>query len=511
MVPRRRRYRRARRQGTVLVLFALIVVVVLGTIGLVIELGTVRLDRDRMQSAADSTALEILRERDFDPEGFGASEREARDHGRRERNKQIASWVFDEELLESYPLQEQGAGSYIDLRSEHPQGPSNPMNSQLVVEVDDGQSTPSLRTNYAGTPGSGAALNKRNGDIVSGAFTGHEPGASVGFGGNPIHRENNAYERVDFDVPLPTDAPTSNSVLVRLRRTIPNGMPAPASWNLSLDTETDVSTSGWRRPLVFGLGSSFLGEDPTSTYSIRHHGLSMRATSIAQARPAVRIGAPSSDTTVPEAWRIGAGPIAFRWAEWLSDASFQQQGGTGPYSAVLRLRPPNYEIVSVDHDSFRAGYLYPKTGSQVGDPLDPNALQPDMQGGVDANLHPDYWEVSECYIPLYLLGSLSEGHICGFVRVSIEQIPAPSNCDECKAGDLFMRMTKLENQMSPGEPWLAPRNASATFDGSQPAVVFPTTGRDWDDLIERLHELPPALGSEPYVPESRLYAPAHVR
>ena len=198
----------------------------------------------------------------------------------------------------------------------------------------------------------------------------------------------------------------------------------------------------------------------------------------------------------------------------MSDETFLVDPATGLYSAILRLRPPDYEIVSLLHDSFVAGTLYPKVSSQVGDLVDPNRLQPDVQGGQDSNLDPSYWVSDECYLPLYYFPSGTERRVCGFARVSIEEIEEPGDCNEqdCMTGDLFIKMTKLPNSASPGQPWVAPRNASATFDGTQPEVVFPSlSSRDWNDLIDRLYKDAASVVSPLYVFESRVYAPAHVR
>ena len=177
-------------------------------------------------------------------------------------------------------------------------------------------------------------------------------------------------------------------------------------------------------------------------------------------RPAVRIEPPQPQLG-PE-YAVGAGPIVLRYAEWQSDSTFDYEFGTGRISGIVRLRPPSYEIVSLDHDSFVAGYLYPRATSQVGDRVDPGALVPDIQpDGSDANLDPSYWVSQECYVPLYLRGSPGSGgqperHVCAFVLVRVEQIhPPPGYGGE--PGDLFMRITKLPNRAFPGTPWVARR------------------------------------------------------
>ena len=477
-----------------MVLFALVVVVILGTIGLVIEVGTVRVTRERMQSAADSVALEVLRERDLvvdvDHDAFD------RDRTRRERNRRFASWTFANEISDSYTGDEQGAGPYIDLESTA--ADPDPVDRSLMLR-EVGHGVPVLETNY---DGGGTVLNEKYGDIVSGEFTPHEGGVS----GNPIYREAADYTRLDFTPAESEDAPMADSVLVRLRRTVPH-IAGGGPWN---DVQEDVSSSGWTLPLVFGLGSTFMAGDPGAEYSIRHHGLPLRATAIAEARPAVRIGEARPD--LGDEWAIGAGPLVFWWKEWIHDEGFKEDPATGLLYADLKLSPPDYELTSETHDSFVVGWLYPKEASQVGDRVDLSLLQPD--GTPDQNLEPEFWGVGECFVPLFVRGftggpQVHEYFICGYVRVSIDLLSVTPPGDH-NPDDRFMRITKLRNHLAPGEPWIAPRNASATFDGTQPSVVFPDSSPGWSDLVEALFARSAPNGDD-YVLESRVYAPAHAR
>ena len=484
-----------------MLLVAMLVIVILGTIGLVIELGIARVNRNRMQSAADSTALEVLRERDYLPPGGENFDPVSRDHSRRDRNRHVASWVFADEVLTDYGTQTEGPGSYIKMSSAY--GTSgNPMNRGLVVE-EVGYDIPILQTNYNGEPGNGSSgISDPGGDIVAGHFKGHDDGVPVGHGGNPIHREDSDdYSRFDFEMPSsPEAAPFADSVLVRLRRTSPYGQEGTSPF--SMDDVPGARSTGYTMPLLFGLGTTFLSKEPGDGYSVRHHGLALRATSIAQARPAVRIGAPGGPGTPPE-WAVGAGPIVIRLAFWENDATFEDIDGE--VAADVRLRP-NHELETLGDDDFLFGYLYPKDASQVGDEVNPDALESDAQ-----YLEPAYWEVDECYVPIYLRAVQGgELHVTGFGRVRIEEIETPAG--QTDEDGPFLRVTKLKNSMSPGEPWLAPRNASATFDGRQPAVVFPSANnRDWNSLIEKLYILPEVGEGAPFLRDARVYAPAHVR
>ena len=498
-----------------MVLFAMITVVVLGRLALVIEMGLARHGRQRMRDAADGAALEVLRERDWVRPELGAVSPAVRDHDRRARNRLLASWPFaGEALAQAYADSEEGAGAFVSLQA----GQGELGAGQLLGGT--GSSIPVLRTNYQGQVGSGQALNAPHGDIVSGTFTGHEPGAPVGYGDNPLWKENGTYGRVDFAPAAAVEAPFADSVLVRLRRTVPLHASGPGPWS-SLDVQDDVSSSGATMPLLFGLGSLFSGADPSSGYSVRHHGLPLRATSIASSRPAVRVGVARPD--LGPAWAVGAAPLAFDRREWAyTGGSWVHDPATGTSSITIRIRPPEYEFVVPLHDSFVAGYLRRPTSAQVGDELVLGDLQPDSgPGGVDSNLTEAFWAREECYVPLfypYWAGTATERRICGFGRMRIEPGEDPGD-PTAQEGDIFIRLTKLVNARSPGQPWIAPRNASAVFDGDQPPVIEPLGIDRWPDLLELLQEAPaPATGSDgsvtatnPHVPDALVHAPALVR
>ena len=251
--------------------------------------------------------------------------------------------------------------------------------------------------------------------------------------------------------------------------------------------------------------------DPGAEYSIRHHGLPLRATAIAEARPAVRIGEARPD--LGDEWAVGAAPLVLRWAEWNHPSTFELDSGSDRYSAILRLRPPSYEIVAVYHDSNVAAFLYPVQAAQVGDLIDSDALEPAIQSdGSDANLEEEYWAVGECFLPLYLTGNAHEWRVCGFGRVFIERVPDSPDFPHHEDGDVYMRVIKLSNDLAPGQPYIAPRNASAVFDGTQPSDVFASIeSKSWDDLIDALYQTESPVGGGQYVFESRVYAPAHAR
>ncbi len=528
MLQRRRRIGRQRSRGTVMVLFAMITVVLLGMLALVIELGTVRVGRERMQAASDAAALEVLRERDYVRETLGTDDAAVRDHDRRSRNRLMASWPFaGENLVQAYANSAEGAGAYVTLETQVDPG-DNPLNRGLVLGAV-GSSVPFLQTNYLGDVGLGSGVNAKYGDIVSGSFTGHEAGAQVGYDGNPIRREQSSYDRVDFTPADPGSAPFADSVLVRMRRTRPFGQSSTSPWS-DLDEQSSISSSGYTMPLLFGLGTLFSSQNPADGYSVRHHGIPLRSTSIAQARPAVRVGV-AGDSNLGVEWAVGAAPIWMDYREWIYDGgSWSYDAATRQSSIVIRVRPSaGYEYVVPLHDSLVWGSLRAPTASQVGDDADLEVLVPDPQPGTDdANFDPGFWSRTECYVPLFFPvptgpNGEAERRVCGFGRVRIEpgEDPQGGNGDS-EEGDIFILVTKLANTRSPEQPWIAPRNASAVFDGEQPSIVYPSNpSRDWEDLIERLHELPPPIPNSmepggvatfnPHVPEARVYAPALVR
>jgi len=142
---------------------------------------------------------------------------------------------------------------------------------------------PALQTNEA--------TNELHGDLVAGRFI------PAGTG-----QEAADYTRDDF-----TPEVTGEEFLVRLRR-----MNAPTA----LDGVAGVSSHGAGLPLVFG-GATLLGADSV----LRANGYTMRATAIAEARPALSVGPayPASlypDHAPPFAGLPGAAPFALKVSYW---------------------------------------------------------------------------------------------------------------------------------------------------------------------------------------------------
>ena len=137
-------------------------------------------------------------------------------------------------------------------------------------------------------------LNQQNevyGDQVSGRFCyGADPAPSeaAGYGQpgtmvcNTPQTGSGPYARNDFNPGVDDSA-----FLVRLRR-------SNEFQDLSGQAELDVASSGPSLPLIFGKGALIRGDDPQSAYSPRRDGLTIRATAIADTRPALRVGLPQS-------------------------------------------------------------------------------------------------------------------------------------------------------------------------------------------------------------------------
>jgi hypothetical protein len=136
---------------------------------------------------------------------------------------------------------------------------------------------PKLQPNYA---------NESHGDMVAGTYTGDTASHK---------KEDKNYVRDDFR------AEAGTAFLVRLRRT---------SDFQKLDGQSGVSSHGPTLPLLFGRGST-MHQKPGEEYSVRHHGFTVRATAIADARPALSVGRPQPDVPLPV-----VAPVGLTLADW---------------------------------------------------------------------------------------------------------------------------------------------------------------------------------------------------
>lgn len=267
------------RKGSILLLFALLTFVFLAIAGLVIDVGLANLTQSQMQVAVDSAAIEGCRWRNFDDTLLGSHVE------KREKAATVVRLAFDDDL---HPTQ----GGYTPDNGSQALPPDDDDAAKLSagpgLRVSGGSGTWNANAVLAQQPDSeiaklddprlqlnsslGANGNRKHGDMVSGQFKPLED-----------HAESGAYERDDFSAGAPGD-PRVNalSFLVRMRR---------AGVDNTLDTQNGVSSSLPTIPIVFGLGST-IRQAPGEDWDPRRDGITVRATAIASARPAMRVGRP---------------------------------------------------------------------------------------------------------------------------------------------------------------------------------------------------------------------------
>jgi len=220
----------------VLVQAALLLFGICAVAALTLDLGYATLARVQMQNAADSAAIEGLRFRDALP-----------DAQRRAKASEMAEWIFDDDFDLSSDAKQLGAGPVVGLSA----GQSDLNAFQTVQSI--GVYKPALKPNLA---------NEIDGDIVAGTFT---PGVSG--------TEESDYTRLDFTPPGDT------ALLVRLRRS-----------NEAFGAGDASRSNGPSIPFLLGRGSTMQASQ--NGYSPRIDGLTVRATAIADARPARSVGNP---------------------------------------------------------------------------------------------------------------------------------------------------------------------------------------------------------------------------
>ena len=304
-----------------LVQFVLVVFALFAVLSLVVDVGYARITQAQMQSAADGAALEGLRLRNvgvLNPAtGQTVDDPFASDCLRRSAAHRLVGWTFDDDLDVTNGDPDQfGAGPVIDVTD----GVTNLHALQTMSVPDVHVYKPTLQINQQ---------NVVHGDMVSGRFCySADPAASEGLAyadpdtivcTEPQHADG-AYARNDFNPnpttpqppialascppaddppPDPWPIPSTGSLngvddsafLVRLRRS--NEIPDAGQ------IEPDVASSGPSLPLVFGRGTTILGDDPTGGPSIRRDGFTVRAAAIAEIRPAMHIGLPQTNPSLP--------------------------------------------------------------------------------------------------------------------------------------------------------------------------------------------------------------------
>lgn len=310
---------------------ALLVFAIFAVLALVIDVGLARVTQAGMQNAADSAAIEGLRRRDVGvvnpANGQTVNDPFASDCQRRTAAYRVTSWTFDDDFdtTDGDAAYNFGAGPLIDLTG-----------GQTNLHANETMSVPERGPVYDPQ----LQFNQQNhvyGDMVSGRFCySADPLPSEGIAySDPDavvcteqQRGEGAYARSDFNPapssPLPPssltgcpaadDAPPdpwpiggtgsisnvqNSAFLVRLRR-------SNEFTDLDAQTEEGVATSGPAIPFLFGRGTLMHGDDSAYAYSPRRDGITVRATAIAQARPALRVGLPMASPAEP-----GVMPVAF--------------------------------------------------------------------------------------------------------------------------------------------------------------------------------------------------------
>lgn len=303
-----------------LVQFALIVFALFGVLALVIDVGYARMTQVQMQTAADAAAIEGLRMRDVGvPNAGGVTVNDpfASDCLRRASTNRFVHWTFDDDLdaTNGDPDYQFGAGPTVEVS-----GGTTNLHALASIAVPEVHAyKPDLQLNQG---------NVVYGDMVSGRFcyTDDPLPSESGIYADTIvcteqQRASGSYARNDFNpsdaVPQPppslatcpaadAEPPApwplggtgsisnvdNSAFLVRLRRS--NELDGFAD-----QTEPTVASSGPALPLLFGRGTTIHGDSPGADYSIRRDGVTVRATAIAQVRPALHVGLPQSSPARP--------------------------------------------------------------------------------------------------------------------------------------------------------------------------------------------------------------------
>ena len=266
--------RAARERGTVLVLFALLLVAVFGLLGVVVDGGRLRATRQQMLAGAEAAALEGVRWKDVDG-----------DPGRRQRARTALARQWDDALAaDTADRLGLGAGTLPIVAG------AAPFDGSVALPADA-----SVRWRPAVALADNAD-NAPHGDLVAGVFV---------RGGDD--REDDAFVRDDF-APATTGSAAvalaaAPALLVRLRRT-PERLPQ--------DRDPGRSSSGPPFEWLWARGGAWqepAAADPSDRRASRADGVAVRATAIAATERALLVGdAPDGGPRVaPFALRLGAG------------------------------------------------------------------------------------------------------------------------------------------------------------------------------------------------------------
>lgn len=275
----------------------------LGICAIIIDLGYARVAQAQMQAGADSAALEGLRLRD---EGSELSRRQvARLFARKTYEDPVTELVNDGDPGNDGGLAPfarlTGAGGHLTLS-----GGQTPLRAFQQISISaNPMYRPCLALNQA---------NIVNGDLVGGAYDPDGAKADVAY--QPVMK--NDYNRYITRTEELAAGVSADAFLARMRRTgyTPSGSLDEPDQDDVADTacsSTDTAVSaGPSVPLLFGLGSTVRAREG-SAYSVRQHGFTVRATSLARALPVRQISAlkAAAFALEREFWESGisAGPF----------------------------------------------------------------------------------------------------------------------------------------------------------------------------------------------------------
>jgi hypothetical protein len=409
----------------VLAQFAFIVFAMCAVLSLIIDIGYARLTQAQMQNAADSAALEGLRQRDVVPGDAGAS-----DLRRRAAANRVVHWTFDDDFdsTNGDPDHQFGAGPIIDLTD----GVTNLHALQTVSVPEVRVYKPDLQLNQE---------NAARGDMVSGSFS---------YSAESVPPEDPEYVRNDF-----APGAANSAFLVRLRR-------SNEFRDLAGQTELDVASSGPSLPLVFGKGTLIFGDDSALAYSPRRDGLTVRATAIAAARPALHVGLPQPQSIPPL-------PGVMRFA--LLDTCIENATGA-PVTINVTVNP----ATGVISRSVAGPPPCPVAGSIVGRFVaDPTTISTVGRIPPPAPVAVACLSVNSSvgYGPVYSVMSSGTSRIIGFARTSWTRNPCP-----------FAPGAAFTATISRGTSLVAASNATVNLIGGLPLPAN-TRPADVTELLQR--------------------------
>jgi len=446
---------RSPERGVALVLVAMIAFALLGIMAINIDLGMVSMTQTQMQTAVDVAAIEGLRMRDAsrDDPYF------ERDLQRRLLASRAAAMVFDTDFVDDTgaigdPPGTLGAGPVVEMDGkiirDRGEGAVGPVGSRSIVQNtirELGNYRPHLQLNPE---------NLRHGDLVQGTYVGDEDPRL-------LPKEGKRYFRSDFEptppIPGGPREPTSDSFLARMRRT--NDF-------LGLDNIRGVSSAGPPLQLLFGQGGTLSAGDPTREYTYRHHGFTVRATAIAQARPVLTVG-PQVIVATPERDKLLLGRAPFV----LKGKFVKQMNGNA------KVWVGNSKI-KTDRNGRKVGWFVPQgLAESVGAKLSERDLARTQPGPVDILGYVPILEkfVGERGFPAS--ESEEDWRVIGFGLFSLRGELVRTEGGGLGVGGKRLRLRQVTGQV------IAPENASAVFPPTffEPASPGGTLGAKAVELL----------------------------